>query len=62
MRLEMEKIKDEVRKLGTVLISAGSVALALQGQVSLLDAAYTILVGVFLTVSGAIQFDKEKTS
>lgn len=54
MSLEIEKIQDETRKLGTILVAAGAVALVLQGQATLEEAISAILLGIGFIFVGSI--------
>jgi hypothetical protein len=55
--LNFEKLQDEVRKIGTVLISAGAVALAIdnpKNPVAPGEALLAILIGTLLVLAGAL--------
>lgn len=55
--VNFEKIQDEVRKIGTVLISAGAVALALdnpKNPVEPQEAILAILTGVIWVLVGSL--------
>lgn len=62
--INFEKIQDEVRKLGTVLISAGSVALALdnpKNPVEPQEALLAILIGTIFVLAGAMDTRRKGT-
>jgi hypothetical protein len=58
LRINIEKVQDEVRKLGTVLIAAGSVGFALEGKVSAQVALFAILAGIALIFLGAMSLNE----
>lgn len=59
----LEKIQDEIRKIGTILLSAGGVALAINNPgnpVEPRSAAIAILAGSVLLLVGSLRTDNEK--
>jgi hypothetical protein len=59
---DFEKFQDEVRKIGTVLISAGALALAIDNPKNPVDpheALLAILMGIILVFIGALSIRLE---
>ncbi len=57
MKLDREKIQEEARKLGLVLIAGGVAARVFQHSIDTLTAIGVVLIGVGFVVIGALSAD-----
>lgn len=57
MRLGREKIQEEARRLGVLLIAGGVAARVLQHSVGTLEAIWVVFLGVVCVTVGSLQID-----
>jgi hypothetical protein len=54
MKINIIKVQDEIRKLGTIMVAAGAVGFVLENKITALLAIVSVVSGILLIILGSI--------